>query len=145
MKIALKNDKILKQFDNECEIAKKLGDEHPHFAKVIGTEKKQIDKYYLAIEVLFEYGGEPIYKLYTSATDRNIWIWIIQSLSAFMYSQKRAICNFDIKPDNIVYDKYTAWIKVIDLGSSMQFNTKSRVQKPMRTNICTTRSAKGRM
>lgn len=44
------------------------------------------------------------------------------------------VCHRDLKPDNILYDKDTSNIKIIDFGvSKMVFNRRKRSKDPMWT------------
>ena len=126
------NDKIgIQSLYDEYKRSKKLGTEHPHFAK--GIDHKQIKKGAKSqrVEILFEYSGESLLHLMNNSLLEmlkiKLKIWIIQSLSALMYMEARKISHLDIKPQNIVYQNGTT--KVIDFGSSIGFSTKFQPQK----------------
>ena len=78
---------------------------------------------------LFEYGGNTLLELMNSSTTKDIKQWILQSVNAYSYMQARRISHFDIKPENMVYKN--GILKVIDLGSTIEFTHKSSVYKPL--------------
>ena len=57
----------------------------------------------------------------TNLTREELQIIMKQLFSVISYLHARDICHRDIKPDNILYDRSTKTIKLIDFGISKKF------------------------
>jgi len=113
-----KSEHKVKQLKVEFEKIRDLGDFHPHFIKGIDIKEYRAHDS-TRIEMLMEYGGKDLQSLMNEATIDDITIWMIQSISAFLFSVHYRISHSDIKPVNIVCKN--KFIKVIDLGCVIQY------------------------
>lgn len=64
---------------------------------------------------------------------RTVFYKLFDALS---YLHKKYICHRDIKPDNILYDKTTQRIRIIDFGVSKNMKRRGRYEE-MLTNTGT--------
>eukprot|EP01022_Parablepharisma_sp_SALTPOND_P015423 TRINITY_DN2175_c0_g1_i1.p1 TRINITY_DN2175_c0_g1~~TRINITY_DN2175_c0_g1_i1.p1 ORF type:complete len:766 (+),score=88.40 TRINITY_DN2175_c0_g1_i1:148-2445(+) len=114
------------EFDNVCQLCRA----HPNFVQGIRYEHKNIDSNSVQVKMLFEYGGNSLLSLMSKATSKEIKMWLLQSLEAYRYSHAARICNFDIKPDNLLY--WNGLVKVIDLGTAIEFARRDFTGMPLR-------------
>jgi len=106
-----------------------------HFSKPL-----EIDQYveltsdenslsYLYIEILFEYSGEPLNTLGNLSIDA-IYNLMRQSTSALTLLHNTGLMHLDIKPSNMMYNKETNLLKMMDVGTSFGYGTHSIIYKP---------------
>ena len=106
-----------------------------HFAKALEIDhevKLAANEYslsYLYIEIIFEYGGESLHKLGKLDID-SIYNLMKQSANALALLHNTGITHLDIKPANIVYNKDTDFLKVIDMGGSFGYGASSVIYNP---------------
>ena len=130
LKIFFREEKTGKStIEEEFNVAQTLGNEHPHFIKGIDIKKKIINSECTRVEMLFDYGGKNLFDLMTTATTQEKKLWILQSLSGYVYMEARRVSHFDIKPQNMVY--MNGMLKIIDLGSTIEFPYRADLQNPL--------------
>jgi serine/threonine protein kinase len=106
-----------------------------HFAKALGIDHEiklannEYSRPYLYIEILFEYGGESLHKLGKLSID-SVYNLMKQSANALTLLHSTGITHLDIKPANIVYNKDTDLLKVIDMGGSYGYGGSSVLYNP---------------
>jgi len=106
-----------------------------HFTKALDIDheiKLASNEYslsYLYIEILFEYGGESLHKLGKLSID-SVYNLMKQSANALTLLHSTGITHLDIKPANIVYNKDTDFLKVIDMGGSYGYGGSSVLYNP---------------
>eukprot|EP01022_Parablepharisma_sp_SALTPOND_P035767 TRINITY_DN964_c0_g1_i6.p1 TRINITY_DN964_c0_g1~~TRINITY_DN964_c0_g1_i6.p1 ORF type:complete len:993 (+),score=128.24 TRINITY_DN964_c0_g1_i6:95-3073(+) len=71
------------------------------------------------VEMLIEYGGEPLNKVITSLTKEEFLDIFYQLIKVLELMAEVGVAHFDIKPENVVYDKTDKLLKVIDFGVSI--------------------------
>eukprot|EP01022_Parablepharisma_sp_SALTPOND_P020869 TRINITY_DN391_c0_g1_i3.p1 TRINITY_DN391_c0_g1~~TRINITY_DN391_c0_g1_i3.p1 ORF type:complete len:344 (+),score=30.97 TRINITY_DN391_c0_g1_i3:477-1508(+) len=121
----------------EYKLSEELGKVTPHVAKGIRLRELSKDKKKY-IEALFEWGGESLYDIITSAdsiSPKLILSWAKQSTSAFSAAEKLGIFHSDIKPKNIVI--HEGLLKVIDFGSAIEMSSKASL---LHTTNCKVRA-----
>ena len=84
--------------------------------------------------MLYEYGGKNLLDLMQTATIQEKRLWILQSLSGYVYMEARRVSHFDIKPMNMVYKDRN--LKIIDLGSTIKFPYRGDVNNPLGKMSC---------
>jgi len=81
---------------------------------------------YMYIEIIFEDGGVSLNKLESVSID-DIYKLMRQSADALVLLHDIGIAHFDIKPENMVYEKKGDILKVIDMGSAFGSATRSKI------------------
>jgi len=75
-------------------------------------------------EILIEYGGIDLNELFTKGkvkTFKELCTIIYQMTRVLELSESIGIANFDVKPENFVWDKKGKQLKIIDFGESLSF------------------------
>ena len=87
----------------------------------------------MQIGLLTEYGGINLRKHKVQINELNDII--VQLIGVLNLMEEVGIAHFDIKPDNIVWDKQRMILKLIDFGTSISFyDDPNRIYKPIRRN-----------
>ena len=111
---------------------------NPHFAKplfldyTIELAENEYSGSYMYIEIIFEYAGTSLNKL-GPVTFNDAYNLMRQSANALTLLHDIAMVHFDIKPDNMVYDKNSDILKIIDMESASGAVTKKKVTGIIRT------------
>jgi len=107
---------------------------NPHFVKPLFLDYKikaatgRGEYSYLYIEVIFEDGGVSLNNLKSVNID-EAYNLMRQSANALVLLHDIGIAHFDIKPDNMVYEKKNDILKIIDMGSAFGSSTREKVTK----------------
>jgi len=110
---------------------------NPHFAKplfldyVIQVAENWFSGSYMYIEIIFEYAGTALDKL-KSVTFNDAYNFMRQSANALTLLHDIGMPHFNIKPGNMVYDKNTDILKIIDMESTFGAVTKNKVTATIR-------------
>ena len=94
-----------------------------HFAKpllldyIIQIAENRFSNSYMYIEIIFEYAGIGLDKL-KSVTFNDAYNFMRQSANALTLLHDIGMGHFNIKPDNMVYDKNSHILKMISMESS---------------------------
>eukprot|EP00826_Nyctotherus_ovalis_P003138 TRINITY_DN10633_c0_g1_i2.p1 TRINITY_DN10633_c0_g1~~TRINITY_DN10633_c0_g1_i2.p1 ORF type:complete len:493 (-),score=112.27 TRINITY_DN10633_c0_g1_i2:207-1685(-) len=102
----------------------------PHFLNALEVDcalevpSDNSDLSYLYIEILFEYGGESLYTPANFSID-TIYCLMKQSANAFSLLENMGIFFMDINPINMFYNKTTGQLKLLNVGSSFEYETRS--------------------
>lgn len=102
-----------------------------HFVKPLMIDcdiELGVDKSSLFFEIIFEYGGTSLGAMKPASVD-EVYNLMRQSANALSLLHNIGITHFDIKPDNMVYNKDNDLLKIIDMGSSFGANTVSGVYR----------------
>ena len=108
---------------------------NPHFTKPLMIDHKvELAKdeglhSNLYIEIIFEYGGESLSTLGKLDINQSYNL-MRQSATALCLLHSAGLTHFDIKPDNMTYNKTKDFLKIIDMGSSYDCSTKSIIYNP---------------
>jgi len=111
---------------------------NPHFAKpllldyVIQVAENRFSGSYMYIEIIFEYAGTGLDKL-ESITFNDAYNFMRQSANALTLLHDIGMAHFDIKPANMMYDKNSDILKIIDMESAFGAATKKKVTGTIRT------------
>jgi len=109
-----------------------------HFAKpllldyIIQVAENRFCGSYMYIEIIFEYAGTGLDKL-ESVTFNDAYNFMRQSANALTLLHDIGMPHFDIKPGNMVYDKNSDMLKIIDMESAFGAVTKKKVTGTIRT------------
>jgi len=94
-----------------------------HFAKpllldhTIQLAESEFSHSYMYIEIIFEYAGTGLDKL-ESITFNDAYNFMRQSANALTFLHDIGMIRFDIKPANMVYDKNSDILKIIDMDNA---------------------------
>eukprot|EP01022_Parablepharisma_sp_SALTPOND_P014618 TRINITY_DN2002_c0_g1_i2.p1 TRINITY_DN2002_c0_g1~~TRINITY_DN2002_c0_g1_i2.p1 ORF type:complete len:425 (-),score=57.66 TRINITY_DN2002_c0_g1_i2:798-2072(-) len=116
----------------EYNIARKLSQESPNIAAPLGKDEwvdPATDEVY--IEMLFEYGGEPLTHCIKKLGTKDLMTIVRKTLTPLALMEKNGVFHSDIKPHNIVIKDGV--IKVIDFGISKELNHKTMLLKAIST------------
>ncbi len=122
----------IQEAQTEYDYAKQVSDLTPYVAKPVKLSKlEQKERTY--IEMLFEYGGESLYKMTVEnkagVTADTVLEWAKQSLAGMRAAEKVGVFHSDIKPENMVFDGTT--VKLIDFGGAVRMSRHSlQVSRP---------------
>jgi len=111
---------------------------NPHFAKpllldyIIQLAENKFSASYMYIEIIFEYAGTGLDKL-GPITFNDAYNFMRQSANALTLLHEIGMVHFDIKPANMVYDKSSDILKIIDMESAFGAVTKRKVTETIRT------------
>lgn len=116
-------EKFIERLDREFYIGKTLGELCPYVAKTFDMKRVDISKSNeIIIEMLMEYGGISLSNLIKEIKSESYFLRIIhQLITALGQLEKFGIAHFDIKPLNIVWNKDSGMLKIIDFGTSISF------------------------
>ena len=80
-------------------------------------------------EILFEYGGKGLDTFRKKSTTgiKHIYNWMRQSANALAILHAAGISHLDIKPSNMVYDDKKDILKIIDMGSSTTYTSRTQM------------------
>jgi calcium-dependent protein kinase len=121
-----------KRIITEIDILKNL--DHPNIVKLyeIIEDRKH---YHLVTELLT--GGELFDKIMKLGhfSEKMAASYMFEILSAVMYCHSNNIVHRDLKPENIILqsDKDNSPLKIIDFGTSVQFNPKRKMKQILGT------------
>jgi len=105
---------------------------NPHFVKplfldyTIKVASTRSCYTYMYIEIIFEDGGVSLNKLESVNID-DVYNFMRQSADALVLLHDIGIAHFDIKPENMVYEKENDILKVIDMGSAFGSATATKI------------------
>jgi len=106
-----------------------------HFAKALEMDmnlRLALNDYsmsYLYIEILFEYGGDPLNQL-DKLDVTSLYNLMRQSANALSILHSTGITHLDIKPANMVYNKSADLLKIIDMGGSFGYGVSNKLYTP---------------
>jgi serine/threonine protein kinase len=83
---------------------------------------------HLFIEMIYEHGGKSLDELELDGIS-EIYNLMQQSADAFNLLQETAITHINIKPGNMIYNRDTKILKVMDMGILNEYNTMSELYK----------------
>ena len=114
-----------------------------HFCKFFNIDYKfdlsdnDSDSSLFILEILQEYGGESLAMQIMSKkyTIKEVFNLMYQSASAIAFLHHTGIAHMDLKPDNIVYNKLTDCVKIIDFGISMNYTQSISLREVMTDSI----------
>jgi serine/threonine protein kinase len=83
---------------------------------------------YLFIEMIYEHGGKSLDELGLDNVT-EIYNLMQQSADAFNLLHEAAITHINIKPANMIYNRDTDILKIMDMGISHEYDTMSKLYK----------------
>jgi len=112
-------DYLLREFY----ISKTFGYVIENVAKALNIKQIPIEEgKKMYIEILYEYGGiDLLNSINTITSKRELYDIVYQLVCVLEIMEDIGIAHLDIKPQNIVYEKSTSLIKLIDFGASISF------------------------
>lgn len=113
---AEKNKLLFKYFIQEKNILLQL--EHPFIMKLFRTLKTEKYLFYL-IEYINGFG---MGTLIGTVQPNSIKFYLANIFIILDYLNSKGICHRDLKPDNLMIDSNTGYLKLIDFGAAVKFN-----------------------
>eukprot|EP01022_Parablepharisma_sp_SALTPOND_P005988 TRINITY_DN124374_c0_g1_i1.p1 TRINITY_DN124374_c0_g1~~TRINITY_DN124374_c0_g1_i1.p1 ORF type:complete len:574 (+),score=49.06 TRINITY_DN124374_c0_g1_i1:228-1949(+) len=123
---------ILDQTRNEYQLVQKLSWQNSHIAQALDKQEwEDPESDEVHIEMLFEYGGEPLSKYYKKLTVKDLMSIIRKTLAPLALLEANGVFHSDIKPQNIVIKDGD--VKIIDFGVSKDLKEKTMLFKTFHT------------